>query len=83
MGRKITTKIRKSPNPTNVNDGPTLVTPGKRGFRGCRNPYVAGAKDSMETITIDPMIGPSMVPNPPITAMINGRKEFAALKMSF
>ena len=67
--------MRKSPKPTSRNGGPTLLTPGKSGLKGCKNLSVNGKNESMETMIIDPIIGPSIVLNPPITAMISGRKE--------
>ncbi len=75
LGRKITTRIKNKPNPSMRKGGPTLLTPGKSGLNTCRYLSVSGRKELIETIMTDPIIGPSIVPNPPITLIMSGRKE--------
>ncbi len=74
LGKKITTTMRKSPRKIRRKGGPTLLTPGKIGLRGCKYLSVRGRNESIETRMIEPMRGPSIVPKPPMTAMMSGRK---------
>ena len=81
LGRKMTTKIRKRPKPISRKGGPTLLTPGKIEPKGDKYLSVSGKNESIETMIVDPIIGPSIVPNPPITDIISGRKELSTLKI--
>lgn len=82
FGRKTTTMTRKMPSPSNRIGGPTLLTAGNNELRtGCRNLSMFGRRVSIKTIIAEPMIGPSMVPRPPITDIISGLNELSAAKI--
>jgi hypothetical protein len=73
---------RKMPKPTNRIAGPTLLMAGNRGLRvEFRNGSMFIRKWSIKTIMTEPMTGPSIVPNPPITDIIRGIKELSAENM--
>ena len=81
MGRKTTIMTRKMPRPSNRTGGPTLLTAGNSGLRAnCRAPSMFGSRVSIKTIITEPIIGPSIVPRPPITDIINGWNELSAAK---
>jgi hypothetical protein len=67
------------PKPTKRIAGPTLLTAGKSELKAeFRNGSMFTRKWSMKTITTEPMIGPSIVPRPPITDIISGLNELSA-----
>lgn len=61
-----------------------MLTPGKYDPRDARRESTTPGSAKicwMETRKMAPMIGPTTVPNPPITVIISGKKEFAGEKM--
>ena len=84
FGAKITINTRNTPMPRYVNGGPTLLTLGKKEPKLLSRKVVTEGKEkdvSIETRIAAPIIGPSIVPNPPMTAIIRGVNELTGRKI--
>ena len=84
LGAKITIKTRKTPIAKKLRGGPTLLTPGKTGPSVfCRKVITSVNSKTVCVVTKinAPIIGPVIVPKPPITLIIKGVKELAGRKI--
>ena len=80
MGRKTTTITRKMPSPSNRTVVQHYLLQGIVDLEQPENRVYVRQKSSMKTIIAEPIIGPSMVPRPPITDIIKWLKRIVCSK---